>query len=219
MATPRLSDHDKSQLTWALEAVIDRALNSKKFPIKKKHFMEWGIKQLSKPVKKAYRLLRDDCPALTHHVSGYGCQFMVRTDSLEYRMSVSGSGVKFPMTDLLILPSDKYHADIIEWAVWHDEVYNKIQAANSYANFLVFACTSSGQLKRLLPQEVMRFIPKHLCYFKEVERRSRIPASFTPNEQELDNMIQMLAVGSLSPETRKGIAVTINSIEEIAEKE
>ena len=215
MATARLSDSDRSNIVWTLELVINKSLNSKSFPVKKNKLMEWGIKQLPKPIKKAYILLREDCPELTRKASGYDCGFTIRTDTHQYKIKFGESGTKFPLEGLLILPNDKYHTQIIEWAVWFNEISEKVEEANKYINNLVYACTSVGQLKRLLPQEVMRFIPTHLCDFSEVERRSRIPASFMPEQEKLDNMLQMLTVGSISPDQRKGISVNVELVTEI----
>lgn len=211
MATSRLNDEEKSSICHAVDKTIKRAMFNKEFPVPQEEVMDWLIKQLPKPIRKAYRLLRADADDLIKH-QGFGCDFDIHSDTHEYRIDIRA---KVPRNHILIQKKDYYHADIIKWAKWEVDTQKAVSDTVSYFDSLVWSCTSVGQLKRLLPDEIMRFIPSHLLDFSDVERRSRIPASFSPDNKRLEAMMHMLTVGSISPEEHKGVIASTEDIIQI----
>lgn len=211
MATARLSDDERSSIVNTIERITARALLNKEFPIAKEDATAWVISQLPKPIRKAYLLLKADEPELVTEKS-YASDFRIKSDTMMFQIGIDAP---VPRDHILVQPSDVHHADIIKWAEWEVDIKKKVDAADSYISELVYSCTSVGQLKRLLPQEIMRFIPKHLLDFSEVERRSRIPASFTPVADDLESMMNMLTLGAISPEKRKGMKAWTEYTEEI----
>ena len=201
MATSRLSDDEKQSICRAVNMTTKRAMFNKEFPVPQEEVMDWLIKQMPKPIRKAYILLRADASDLVKH-QGFACDFDIHSDTHEYRINIRP---KVPRNHILIRKKDYYHADVIKWAKWEVDTQKAVDNATSYFDSLVCSCTSVGQLKRMLPDEIMRFIPSHLLDFSNVERRSRIPASFTPDNERLEAMMHMLTVGSISPEELKGV--------------
>lgn len=202
MPTERLSDDNKQNISSALDRVIERAMFNKKFPINKKDLFEWLVDQMPQTHQDAYRLLRDENKKLVTNSGSWGSKFKVRDTNSEYTIQVTA---KVPYDNIEVRETDSRVADVIVWLKWYEELKAKVSDAESYGDSLVYACTSVGQLRRLLPDEIMRFIPSKLLDFSEVERRSRIPRGFHPDPERMDNMLQMLALGSLSPKERTGL--------------
>lgn len=213
MATARLNDDERQNISNAITRIIQRALHNKEFPVPKEEVTEWITNQLPKPIREAYRLLRADAPDLVIQQS-YSCDFDICSDTYKYRIGISQP---VPTNNIMVLTTAKYHAAVIEWVEWEVKTKNQSEDAESYIETLVWSCTSSGQLKRLLPQEVMRFIPNYLLDFSQVERRSRIPNGFKPDTDRMENMLYMLTVGAISPEHCKGMAATSDYVTLIAE--
>lgn len=213
MATARLSDDEKQNITEAICSVIRRALHNKIFPVPKEELTEWITNQLPKPIREAYRLLRADARDLTTQ-QFYSCDFNIHSDTHKYQIGISEP---VPTNGIVVKKTAKYHAAVIEWVEWEVKTKHQVEDAEGYIEELVWACTSSGQLKRLLPQETMRFIPNHLLDFSKVERRSRIPNSFKPDIDRMGSMMYILTVGAISPERCKGMAATSERVEKIAE--
>lgn len=211
MATSRLSDDDKSQICRSVSNTLSRAMYNKKFPIPEDDITEWVTDQMPKAIRKAYRLLKaDDSELITSQ--GYGVDFTIRSDTHKYQIGIAKTA---PKNHILIRKKDKYHADVIKWVQWEVDTKRKVDNGTNYIEELVWACTSAGQLKRLLPEEIMMFIPECLLDFSTVERRSRIPASFSPDKDRLEAMMYMLTIGSISPETYKGAKAWSEYSEEI----
>lgn len=211
MATVRLSDDNKSEICSSISNTLHRAMYNKAFPVPKGDISEWITDQLPKAIRKAYRLLRADDPELVTNRT-HGVDFHIRSDTHKYQIGVSE---RAPRNNILIRKKDKYHAVVVEWVQWEMDTKRKVDDGTHYIEELVWACTSAGQLKRLLPKEIMTFIPGYLLDFSEVERRSRIPASFNPNKERLEAMMYMLTIGAISPEKYKGAKAWSEYIEEI----
>lgn len=207
MPTERLSDDDKSTINGEMDAIINRAMFNKKFPVKSKDLFEWLVDQMPDSHQKAYRLLRAENKKLVSTSGTWGSKFKIRDANTEYTVQVTA---KVPYDYVVVAENDSRNAEVVEWLLWYEDLKIKVDSASSYAATLVWACTSAGQLKRLLPKEVLRFIPTHLLNFDDVERRSRIPRSFKPDSDKMDNLMQMLALGSLSPKERKGLDIELH---------
>lgn len=216
MATARLTDYEKSSIASKICHVITRTELNKEFPIKEEDIFNWMQEQMEPRIREAYKMLSEECPALVSTCSSWQAIIKINSDTRRYRVSVSAD---IPMKDIYVLPTDPHHAEVIEWLEWTDDVDKKSARARRYCERLVYACTSVGQVKRLLPEEVMRFVPGQLLDFSEVERRSRIPASLSLDADEMDNMLHMLTLGSLSPETRKGADVSIQRSDPLADEQ
>lgn len=215
MATARLSDQEKCSIVNSVERTIKRALHNKVFPVPEDEISEWVTNQLPTRIREAYLLLREEDRGLVKK-QGYGCDFIIHSDTHKYQIGVSKW---VPKNGLVISPHDPYHASVLEWAAWNSETKDAVSAADDYISSLVWSCTSAGQLKRLLPVEIMRFIPDHLLDFSLVERRSRIPNSFNPDKKQLEAMMDLLVVGSLSPIERKGAFADLEHKVKIESKE
>jgi hypothetical protein len=206
MATARLSDDDKRSIRNTISKVINRALNNKKFPIKKDDVWGVAMDQMKKRHRKAYELLTNECSDLVTKTNRWGAYLRIQSPTHTYALMMSQ---RLPKSELIVRENYPCHAELLAWAEWYAELEEKLADANVFCAELIESCTSVGQVKRLLPDEALRFVPDHLLDFSEVERRSRVPAGFTPEPDRMDNLMQMLALGSLSPEKRRGEEVTV----------
>ncbi len=215
MATARLDDNEKSRIGTGIGTIIGRALHNKQFPLEKEDVFDWILGQIPESHEKAYRLLESEHPELVKKQS-YGCDFKILSTTHSYQIGVTS---EVPYNHILINPFDPRHAAVLEWAEWWFGVKEQVGEGCNYVEELVWACTSVGQLKRLLPPEILRFVPSHLLDFSEVIRRSRIPASFTPDAVKMEAMMKILTLGAISPEQRKGMNAWVEQANEIAQPE
>lgn len=215
MATLRLADDEKRNITSGIRNLIGRAHHNKPFPIDEKDIFEWVVDQLPLHQRKAYRLLRKELPVLTR-ADNYSSNFEIADTLLTYLIHV---GTKLPMPGVFILKADPHHQEVIDWAEHYMDLNDKTRKAEYHIGDLISSCTSVGQIKRLMPEEALRLIPSHLLDFSEVERRSRIPASFFPDKDKMENLMQMITLGSISPESRKGLSAWVSSSTRIEKDE
>ncbi len=214
MATARLTDNDKSEIAGNLSNVINRALNNKKFPLRKEKVFNWLSNQMKSTHRDAYLLLRDECPKLITNCRSWEANFFIRSDINEYKVSIH---TKIPTPELRIHLNDPHYSDVLEWVKWYWELHAKVDEADTYAHHLIWGCTSVGQIKRLLPDEILRFVPSHLLDFSEVERKSRVPRGVSQNTDQFENMMQMAALGALSPSEAKGVNTNVTTCDRFAD--
>lgn len=211
MATLRLSDSDKQQLCNQFFAELSRCRHNRKFPLKKKQIYKLGLTILPKDVRKAFRLLSEKAGYLVAEECRRATIQISDTNN-EYRAIVSY--IRWPSREDGIVPPDHEHYPVLlEWCQNFHEIHAKVELAGDYVRSIVCACTSAGQIKRILPDEVLRLLPAHITRsFGDAERQSRIPASFRPDPIAEENLVSMLALAAISPEKRKGIAVYLHRI-------
>ena len=206
MATERLTDDDKSTIVNKIDNITVRSLYNKKFPVDKEDIFEWVTNQMEQSHQDAYRLLRVENIDLTNSSSSWDSDFFIRSDSYTYKANIRYS---LPLKSLEIRKTDPHHADVIEWIEWYYDLEQRVAQAREYCFKMVWACTSAGQIKRLFPDEALRFVPSHLLNFNDVERMSRVPRSLALDGEQLENLMNMITLGAISPEERKGVIVSI----------
>lgn len=206
MPTLRLGDQERSEIRQSFNEILERSKNNQPFPLQDHDFPEFGYEMLPSNIAHHYAELREHGEFLTK-ASVWNPDFKIRDDAYQYDISISGDAVVVPK-DGLILPTTYYkHQEILEWAASYIEVAEKVSDARGFLSGMVECCSSTGQIKRLLTDEVMRFLPNHMMeHFNNAERRSRIPAGMCMDgfAEKMDNLTQMLALGSLSPSERVG---------------
>ncbi len=216
MATARLSDQDKGTIVHNFNAILTRVTNNKVFPLADEDMYAWGIRQLRKEIREPYEFLIERAKYLVS-VASYNTSFFI--ESSEYRYEVSHYA-KWPCKSLTIRETDPLHKAVLAYVEWYYDSINTTQAANRYQHNAIHCCTSAGQITRIFPPEVIRFLPDNIVgTLGDATRKSRIPESFSPNEEELENLMQMLALGSISPEDLTGLNIHVQSRNSIVEKE
>jgi hypothetical protein len=216
MATERLTDNDKDEIVSKIGGIAERALYNKKFPVKKAKVFNWISKQMKPTHRKAYLLLTDEFPALVNKCGSWQANFIIKSKYDKFTVDIRTA---VPVAEILIKDIDRYHADIITWCEWYQEMKDQVNDAHIYARTLVYACTTVGQVKRLFPDEILRFVPSHLLNFSDVERRSRVPNSLSLEPERFENMMQTVAIGALSPDEMKGLEASVSDCERFAEPE
>lgn len=217
MPTQRLSDYEKDDLTGEYLSMLGRAGYNQPFPMEfKSQVWDMGIDLLPKRIRKAYVLLRDEAPLLTS-VSKYRTQFIIRGATHEYKFSILENA---PMENLVIYKSYPRYDEILAWVQWKVKISIQIHDASNTIKRAIQCCTSAGQVKRILPPETLRIMPATMLEsLGEAERISRVPAGFKVTTEEMEHFVNMLTLGSISPERRKGVFCDINNVEELPDCE
>lgn len=208
MATMRLGDVERASIKSNFSVVLGRAANNKAFPLEKDDAWEFGMSLLPVQIAEYYEYLREHARDLTSE-SGWNPEFFLNTDEFKFGLSIYG--VSLPQEDLQLQSNHPRYAEILEWCEYRYGITERINDADHYMESIIYSCSSVGQIKRLMPDDILRFIPSNYRdSFKNAERRSRIPAGFKPEPDRLEQLAQMLALGSLSPKEREGIQVFLN---------
>lgn len=221
MPTLRLGDSERRSIKNQFGRILERAKNNQPFPLDNSDFPEFGYSLLPEPMAIHYAALRAD--PLGKHVtaaSTWRPEIVIVGDDFKYDLSLTGTDAEVPCDKLVVSPTHPKYAEILAWSENYSEIQHRVGQAKDLVREIVGCSTSIGQVKRLLAGEVMRFVPEHMvALLEQAERRSRIPASFNTEglEGKMDNLVQTLALASLSPETRAGdIDATVDARKPIA---
>lgn len=213
MPTKRLSDYDRTRIHRSFGAVSRRALNSKPFPLTEEEIPEFGISLLEPKVAECYTYLQEFGVDLVR-VSAYHPDFRIRSDTREFEVNMYR--VSMPKDGLVVLENHPRYTEILAWAMHYHEIEKKVVSGNQYLRTVVNSCTSLGQIKRVLQDEIIRFVPERMQrHFAGAERQSRIPRGFTPDRERLEELANILAIGSLSPEEKPGVNASVGIVREI----
>ena len=210
MPTKRLSTYDKDNLCHKFRNIIYKCSNTQHFPVKKTEVVEWTRSLLPESVIVAFDVLLDYSKQLemgsTLARTAYSdVMFELHTDDATYKGEFNVWGIEedvVPCT-YTIREGDRFFDELARWAEERRKTQHKIRDAINYIEQLIHSCTSSGQVKLLLPDEVDKFLSSSLLHSLQfAERKSRIPQSWTKNKEREENFMEMLALGSLSPDER-----------------
>ena len=211
MPTLRLGDNERSEIRSAFHTVIRRAVNNVPFPLQDHDFPEFGYDLLEPRIAKHYEFLREEAEHLTK-ASSWSADFNV--ESAEFRYNITVPHVTLPMDGLLLRETHHRHAEILEWATGYDRMDDRVNAAQSFLNNIVECCSSTGQIHRVLSDEILRFVPEYMHgSFKDAERRSRIPASLGMDgfAENIIELADVLALGTLSPKDMVGLDASVGN--------
>lgn len=213
MPTIRLSDPDRSQIEHEFNAVLFRALFNKPFPIEQDDIKEWGRSLLSQEEAKHWNWLREYRPELAREGGYWRGEFKLETRERIYELSADDNPMPF---DGIFVPNDhKDYDDVLTWAIWYNETNEAVSTAQSWLSKCICHCHSVGQVKRVLGEEIIKFVPNSLrASLANSERQSRIPRGLNINKERHELLCNMLTLGSISPDERKSAHVIVENIQE-----
>ena len=210
MPTLRLGDSERQQIRIAFSNAMARGLNNKAFPLSEDDFPEFGYSLLTPAIADAYSYLHEHAHQLVRS-SSYRPDFKIADEV--YRYGVNIRGVSMPMDGMEVPRSHPRYDEILDWTATYGDIQEKIVEAKSTVQEIVRASSSAGQIKRVMQEDILRFLPWHMQdSFNDAERRSRWPSGLqkTGMTQKLDQLGQMLALGAISPEQQPGIQATVD---------
>lgn len=227
MPTARLSYDDKMTIQRSFHRTLSKATNSYPFPLKESDpiTQTLGMDMLPDETRAVYdRMLRLDKELVAKPPEWrawfYAWDWIRGEGDIRYR--IEGFGLTVPKNGLILPNTHPCHADIVKWASnWHS-IKVSVQLAVHYLNDAVEACTTIGQLKRVLPEDFMRYMPESLTStLGDAERGSRVPRSFTPDATKCEALGKMLTIGSLAPDTLPdgNLRLEVDGRENIMEQE
>lgn len=218
MPTARLYDDDRSRIHNDFARIARRGINSKGFPanINDDNFNDWAKGLLDPEVLDLWERLKSKAPKLANNFVGWRPEIRIRGSEFDYTLMFNDG--KVPYNGIRVHSDHPDFSAIIQWANWTQRTESRIDKALHYLHTSLYLCHSFGQVERILPPEILKFAPQYLINtLREAERKSRIPAGFIPDEEKLMELADVLALGSLSPEERPGIDVSIYRKERIVE--
>jgi hypothetical protein len=208
MTTKRLSDWDRQQIIDGYKRKLRRCLHNKQFPIKKDDLETWGISLLDPVIYDKWKYLREHVPDMVKDFSYFHSTFTISDDNYVYK--VKGYKVPLPYDDIVVPHDHPTHPEVLAWVQWYDDMELRRASAVTWLHKCVAHCHSIGQVKRVLPEEILRFSPDHMLKtLKDAERQSRIPAGFNIDEEKMKNLADTLALASISPEDEPDVDVTV----------
>jgi hypothetical protein len=211
MPTLRLGDHERSEICNTFSRVAVKAKNNQPFPLKEHDFPQFGYDLLEPRIAKHYEFLREEAIGLTT-ASSWSPDFNIRDADHEY--SINLSRMTLPKDGLLLPETHPRHAEILEWAIHYDMMSRNVREVLSFLNNIVQCCSSTGQIHRMLTDEIIRFVPEYMQQsLGNAERRSRIPASLGMDgyHENITKLTDVLALGTLSPEDMVGIDASVST--------
>ena len=214
MPTMRLGDNEHQQIYNSFKRVAKRANNNKVFPLVKDDFPEFGYSLLEPRIAERYIFLRNEAVALTSCES-WNPSIYVNTKEYKYYITLaSNTYIKMPLDDMVVPDTHPKYAKLLKWAEEQHAVETRVNLAMNDLETIVYSCSSVGQIKRVLQEDILCFIPDYMrSTFTHAERRSRIPAGLGADIKELARQLEeiayVLALGSISPEKREGMDVTV----------
>jgi len=207
MATARITDNDRNQIASRFHAVARQSLNNQVFPVAKDDFKEWTYSLLPEDIRDRWLYLKEKQKNLIRMTGGYNSHFKIRGDLYEYRLSIDE---KIPYEDMPVPLEHPTHEAILKYCDDQYEAMQNLRDAMSWLEYCVNQCHSVGQIKRVLTDDIIRFVPNYFTStLADAERASRIPRDFTPNDERMEQLANVLALGTLSPERRKGLDVSL----------
>lgn len=209
MPTLRLSDNDKCSITSEFDIVLNKARNNHVFPLDKDELWELFVDIFPPHCASAYRELYQWKSSLLR-TGGY-CSYMTLDDDVGGRYKITIIGVQnLPDVEPEYVEG-KWYPELLKWAREYYDTDRKVCKAQRYVAHAVDNCTSAGQILRVLPEDCAKFLPsKVTSTFSQAERRSRIPRDFTPDPEKAELVLNMLALGSISP-NHKGLNAEVSS--------
>jgi len=208
MPTLRLGDNERASIRRAFGRVANRACNNKPFPLVSEDIAEFGYSLLEPRIAKYYTFLRDEAADLTNAAT-WNPEFNVRDSEHVYEITLHGCTLP---KDGLLLPEDHaMHRPLLVWAQEQWDIEDRVGKATGYLWTVVEQCCSMGQIHRVIPDDIMRFVPEYMqSTLQDAERRSRWPSGLENDPEQLDALANVLALGSISPEDREGIQISLN---------
>lgn len=210
MPTLRLSDNDKSIISTEFDIVIGKARNNHPFPLNEEEIQELFIDTFPPTVASAYRELRNYDTSLLR-ISKY-CSYFGVQDGLGgvYKITLYRAGVSH-LPDIEPTVTGTQYPELLKWAKEYRDTDLKVTTAQRYVSRAINTCTSGGQILRVLPEDCAKFLPPRVTNtFAHAERRSRIPRDFSPVPEKAELVLNMLALGSISPNS-KGINAEVSN--------
>jgi hypothetical protein len=209
----RLSDSNKGWIESQFDRVIQRAIHNHPFPIPKDDLNDWFLSFMPDNISSAWREIQRYNPYLLRN-SGWRACFVVHTYEGKYHCELGDVGA-IPPTEPEVSLGDMHYNKVLKWASEYHDTNAKIIKAQRYVSDAIQSCTSAGQILRVLPEDCVRFIPPDVASsFGNAERKSRIPANFSIDKELEELTMNMLALGSISPEEVTGQASEVTRYEE-----
>lgn len=215
MPTIRLGDAERAQIRGAFHRIMKRATNNRPFPLTEEDFPEFGYSLLDPLLVIHYEYLRENAPELTT-ASGWRPDFKVRSKEFVYKINLER--VSMPKDGLLVPDAHPMQPEILEWAEHYYMMDQRVEYASKFLRGIVDTCSSTGQIRRVLSEDIIRFIPEYMQQaFKDAERRSRIPTNLCMDgfAEKLVDLADVLAIGSLSSEEQGGLCADVRTRTEI----
>ena len=207
MPTLRLGDTERSSIMSNFTRVLSRAANNKQFPLTEDDITEFGYSMLEPRIAKYYEFLRDEATDLTS-ASMWNPSFKVRDAEHVYVIAIHQETL--PKDGLLLTDDHAMYGPILKWSQEQWAIENQITEAERYLYHVVENCCSMGQIYRVIPDDVLRFVPEYMQKsLRHAERRSRWPSSLENEPDKLNQLANALALGSISPDERVGIDTTL----------
>lgn len=210
MPTLRLTDSDRSWIVSSFILPLQRCTNSLPFPIQETNdIVEWARDCTPTKLWDAWEYLTDNCSSTVTSL-GYSKTAFVETDDgtgNKYRIYLYGGDTgKWPHYEPTCKEGNLHYEEILEWAKQYAHVQEQVDEATRYMQKGVWACTSAGQVARIFPENVLRFLPsKAKSTLGNAERKSRVPSGFEINHETCDLLERMLALGTISPDNQEGV--------------
>jgi hypothetical protein len=217
MPTLRLSDNDKTNITTEFDIVLNKARHNHVFPLDKDELQNLFVDSFPVNIASAYREIYQWKSSLLR-TGGY-CAYMTLSDEVDgtYKIIIIDA-TSLPDVEPHFVGGSKWYPELLKWATESHDTDKKIFEAQRYVSKAVDNCTSAGQILRVLPEDCVKFLPpKVTSTFSQAERRSRIPRDFTPNPEKAELVLNMLALGSISPD-HKGLNAEVSSYIEPPDK-
>lgn len=207
----RLSNSEKNNISIELKNVVNRLPRSVQFPVKYEQRTSLLDGLYDDSLHQAWDTLKKCNEHMLAETSSHRFRFLYKeTDEaqswlvIEFRHPAYGPHLNkgYDSGKLITLDRNYAHYDkLFDWGVHKATAFEEAQMARKYVEAGVLACTSFGQVARILPG-VHQYL--HERYGKSLEcaeRKSRVPISFASEySPELrDKVMNVIAKASLVP--------------------
>lgn len=205
MPTTRLTHNERNDIKSNFIRVLKRCRNNKQFPVEKEDILTWGIGLVDPEALEKWGWLKEHAPKLVRHGTVYSTTVTI-CDDYRYSLGIQAGG--FPQDGLEVPRTHEDYAAILEWTLWAKDISAEINQAASWLRICTDSCHSVGQFKRVMGDEILKYVPHWLTdSLKDAERRSRLPERLNIDLDRHAQLKNTLALGALSPEEYSGLEV------------
>ena len=206
MATIRLDDINRNNIINGFDNILERATNNKPFPLAKEDIWKFGLSLLPDKTAECYMYLREHNKQLTT-ATGWHPSFILKDNEHTYEVTLYDGSL--PRNGMEVGGLHPEFSSLHGWASQYCNLQSHVRKSSQIVRRIIRACSSSGQIKRVMQPEILRFLPDHILEsFNEAERQSRIPRGLELHEGDLETLMNTLAIASLSPREIGGVGAS-----------
>lgn len=213
MPTERLNDSERNWIKQQVNSQLFKAKYLRPFPLSKPVTEEWFRDLFPKRELVFYQELKrynDNLVMGNWRDSGFTIRGYKTRYGVQFDYTVPDT---MPMTVNVDVNNNHFN-DILTWVRSYAELNKDLRRAQGTLSVIVNHCTTTGQLARVLPDELVQKLPNSVKNsLGNAIRKSRWPQGLaTDIDDRIEHLSNMLTLASLAAEPDNDLVPAINRV-------